>query len=487
MRKALRKLIALMALTAVLAGQAMPARAGTGFEIPGACTVRTDTGAESIVKTFDYDYEGNTYYSLRDVAMALKGTEKAFSLGVTRSAVSVNPGGAYAPVGGENAPWRDGSTRKISLRKNDFQIGGEEVVYYSIIAYLPSGYYDCFLAAADLALVLDVDIALSGADALEIRTQDSLGISPASLEELGYFYGVNGALAGNATTGEVYYAYHGDEDYPIASTTKLMTSLLTLEALAAGRLSLEDKVFVSGGAWLLSASDDGVIPLKEGQQVPVRELLLATLLPSSNECALCLAEAVAGSEEAFVEMMNAKARELGLANTLFVNSHGLPRYMGGPIPAKRQNRMSAEDMFRLASYLLRVYPQITQMTSLKEADLETLALKVYNTNPMLQNMPEATGLKTGTTNKAGSCLVTSFTAEGGSGVQDLVVVVFGAEDTIERGRVTGLLAAYARNVLQNGMGDEPGVEKEQAILPVHAEAAVDFILRAAQGRLQGAF
>ena len=143
--------------------------------------------------------------------------------------------------------------------------------------------------------------------------------------------------------------------------------------------------------------------------------------------------------------------------------------------------MSAEDMFRLASYLLKVYPQITEITSLEEAVIESLGLEVRNTNPLLYNLPEVTGLKTGTTNKAGACLVTSLTADDGTMKHDLVVVVLGTEDSIERGRVSGLLARYALNAFYTGM-EEPGngVSQASGNLPIHAEAAVERILQTAK-------
>lgn len=131
----------------------------------------------------------------------------------------------------------------------------------------------------------------------------------------------------------------------------------------------------------MAGSGDGVVPLKAGEQITVRELLVGALLPSSNECALCLAEAIEGSEEAFVWRMNEKAQELGLSQAVFFNCNGSPVYTQDMIPAKLQNSMSAGDMFRLVSYLLKVYPQITDITSMKEATLESLDLEVKNTNP----------------------------------------------------------------------------------------------------------
>lgn len=255
-----------------------------------------------------------------------------------------------------------------------------------------------------------------------------------------------------------------------------------MEALYAGQITLEEPVTISEAVQALSASSDGVIPLEAGTQISVQELLLGTLLPSSNECALCLAEAIAGSEEVFVQMMNQKAMELGLSQAVFFNSHGLPSYTEAPIPSKRQNRMSAEDMYRLVSYLLKVYPQVTDITSMKTATLESLDLEVRNSNPLLHNLPGVTGLKTGTTNKAGACLVTSLTADDGELEHDLVVVVLGTEDSIERGRVSGLLARYALQVFYSDL-EAPEAGTTGPIfdnLPINAEAAVDWVLQTAR-------
>lgn len=476
--KKIRQKISCLILAVFLLCSLLSARVSAGYDLPGTCQAQTDTGTVCTVKTLDHDYACNTYFSLRDIAMLLKDTDKSFSLEITRNAVSMELGNVYTSVGVENAFWESSEKQDVTLRRNEFKVNGQDVFYYTFILKLPSGHYDCFMMAADLAMILDVDVAVPGEDLLEIRTQEPFCVSPAALEQAGYFYGVNGVLVGDATTGELYYTYQSDISYPIASTSKLMTCLLTMEALAAGQISLEQQITVSEAAQALAASNDGVIPLEAGGQITVRELLLGALLPSSNECALSLAEAVAGSEEVFVGMMNERARELGLSQAVFFNSHGLPSYTEDPVPAKRQNRMSAEDMFRLVSYLLRVYPQITDITSRQEATLESLDLEVRNSNPLLRNMPEVTGLKTGTTNKAGACLVTSLTAGDGLAEHDLVVIVLGTEDSAERGRVSGLLARYALQAFHTGA--EKPETGGAADLPVHAEAAVDQILRTAK-------
>ena len=473
-----------LVLSVILVCSILPVKAAAGYEIPGICQVQTDTGDTCTVKTLDHSYDYNTYLSLRDIAMLLKDTDKPFSLEITNNTVFLNTGGAYTPVGVENTSWEDGEIPDVSLRRNEFNVNGQEVFYYTLIMKLPSGDYDCFMMAADLAMILDVDITVPGAGTLLIHTMEPLGISPFSLEEAGYFYGVNSVLVGDATTGEIYYRYQSDVSYPIASTSKLMTCLLAMDAISAGQITLEEPVTISDAIQALSASGDGVIPLEAGEQITVRDLLVGTLLPSSNECALCLAEAIAGSEEVFVGMMNQKAQELELSQAVFFNCNGLPSYTEDFIPVKRQNSMSAEDMFRLVSYLLKVYPQVTDITSLEEATLETLDLEVHNTNPLLYNLPEATGLKTGTTNKAGACLVTSLSADDGSMEHDLVVIVLGTEDSIERGRVSGLLARYALNAFKTGREETQSGAMAQASgsSPMHAEAVVDRIIQTARKR-----
>ena len=483
MKTILQKISSLI-LSVTLICSLLPIRAEASFEIPGTCRVETDAGDAGTVKTLDYAYEDNTYFSLRDIAVLLKDTDKSFSLEVTGNTVSLDTGNVYEPLEVENIPWEEDENPDIALRRNEFKVNEEEVFYYTLIMQLSSGDYDCFMMAADLAMILDVNITVPAAGSLQIHTQESFNISPAALEKAGYFYGVNSVLAGDATTGEIYYRYQSDAPYPIASTSKLMTCLLAMEAISEGRLTLDESVTISDAVQALADSSDGVIPLKAGEQITVQELLVGALLPSSNECALCLAESIAGSEEAFVEMMNQKAQELGLSRTIFYNSNGLPSYTEDFVPAKRQNSMSAEDMFRLVSYLLKVYPQITDITSMEEASIESLDLEVKNTNPLLRNLPEVTGLKTGTTNRAGACLVTSLTADDGNLEHDLVVIVLGTEDSIERGRVSGLLARYALHTFNTGIAEsESGVsDRPPGNLPTHAEAAVDLIIGTARNR-----
>ena len=193
MKTTLQKICSLI-LSVVLICFLLPVRADASYEIPGTCQVQADTGAAYTVKTLDYSYDHNAYFSLRDIAVILNGTDKSFSLEVTKNAVSLNKGGAYTPVGEENVPWEDSENPDISLRRNEFKVDGQEVRYYTLIMTLPSGHYDCFMMAADLAMILDVDITAPSAGTLQINTQTPFCISPADLEQEGYFYGVNSCI-----------------------------------------------------------------------------------------------------------------------------------------------------------------------------------------------------------------------------------------------------------------------------------------------------
>lgn len=191
----------------------------------------------------------------------------------------------HASRGGER-PWEISENPDISLRRNEFKVNGQKVFYYTMITALPSGDYDCFMMAADFAMILDVDVSVPSAGVLQIHTQTPFGISPAALEQAGYFYGVNGVLAGDATTGEIYYQYQSGNAYPIASTSKLMTCLLTMDALSSGQISLDQTVTVSESVRALSESDDGVIPLKPGSRLRCRSFNRGASAVQQRVCAV---------------------------------------------------------------------------------------------------------------------------------------------------------------------------------------------------------
>lgn len=132
MKKNLQRLSCYI-LSIILVCAILPFRADASYEIVGLCQVQTDVSATGTVKTLDYSYDNNTYFSLRDIAMILKDSGKSFSLEVTKNAIALNVGDVYTPVGVENAPWEISENPDISLRRNEFKVNGQKVFYYTMI------------------------------------------------------------------------------------------------------------------------------------------------------------------------------------------------------------------------------------------------------------------------------------------------------------------------------------------------------------------
>ena len=185
--------------------------------------------------------------------------------------------------------------------------------------------------------------------------------------------------------------------------------------------------------------------LAQGRAYPFRELLAAMLLASSNECALALAEHLDGSEALFVEHMNLKARELGMESAHFYNPHGLPGYLPGAITNKSQNVMSARDLFLLCQILLRDYPEITGITRQQFGSMPSLKYITANSNALVFNLEGCSGLKTGSTNKAGSCLVATLPVTVGGETHTAVAIVLGSEGPDNRNQAAEILLRYARD------------------------------------------
>lgn len=453
-----------------------------------------DGGEAHTVKALHYLYGNNRYVSLRDVAFALNGGAKSFSLSIGNDAVTITPGAAYTPAGGEGQGFPEQSSggapyrfTTYALQVNPIVCDGRTVRYPNFLGTNPNGVADCYMSVTDLAMMMDLDLTVSG-EGMALNTAGQYHIDLERLREDGFYCEVHSALVGDADTGEIYAAWEPDLNVPIASTTKLMTVLCLLDAAAAGEMTLEDSVTIPPEAAALSTSEDGVLPMTAGGQSNVQDLLRGMLLPSSNECALALAIHLDGSEEAFVARMNRTAREIGLSDSaVFYNCHGLPTFTDSLAATKVQNHMTARDMFLLCSHLLHKYPQVTELTSLKTARLETLNADVGNSNPLLYNMPGVVGLKTGTTNMSGLCLVSAMEAQDQQGVtHTLLALEFGAEDGTIRVTFSEELMHYAMQRLQGGSpalaeaeGEDAPDEEESASIPDNAEDLMRLLLKAA--------
>ena len=198
-------------------------------------------------------------------------------------------------------------------------------------------------------------------------------------------------------TGTVLFSKGEHEKLEPASVTKIMTILLTMEAIDSGQLSYDTVITASAHACSMGGSQ---IWLKEGEQLTVDEMLKAVCVVSANDCAVALAEQLAGSEEAFVDRMNQRAGELGMEDTTFKNATGLPA---------EGHVTSAHDIALMSRELILRHPDIRKYTTIWMDTLRGGASQLVNTNKLIRFYPGATGLKTGSTSTARYCL--SATAE----------------------------------------------------------------------------
>ena len=414
----------------------------THNELEDLTLVRYD-GEEFLIRTIHYDYGNNRYISLRDTASALAGTDKHFDVSISSEQTTIMTGVDYVPIGGENTEFDEEEYETGGIRINPISIDDRDCMYYSFAGKNSEGERDLYISITDLAMALDIDLHLdTESDRLKMGDGGFRLDMDESISQ-GLYDEVSSALVGDATTGEIFTSFNEDVSVPCASTTKLMTYLCIMDAVSAGEMSLDDTVFISANAADLSQTSDGVIRMEEGQSAKAKELLYGLLLPSSNESALALAEHLDGSEDAFVERMNMKVKELNLSEaTYFYNCHGLPEYSDTVVASKIQNHISASDMFILASHILNKYPEVREITSTRKYKMEDFKIEVSNTNPLLYNMPGIVGLKTGTTKASGASLVAAYDLETDGGVHTIVAIEYGAEDAASRNTVTEILIRY---------------------------------------------
>ena len=217
-------------------------------------------------------------------------------------------------------------------------------------------------------------------------------------------------------TGNILYEKNSHEKREPASVTKVMTMLLVMEAIDSGKLSYDDMVTVSAHASSMGGSQ---VYMKEYEQMTVHDMLKAVAVVSANDGSVALAEHLAGSEDAFVAMMNQRAAELGMADTCFVNCTGLPA---------AGHLTSAYDIALMSRELILNHPDIRQFTTIWMDTIRDGAFQLSNTNKLVRFYEGATGLKTGSTDAARFCL--SATAERGG--MELIAVVLGAETSEKR-------------------------------------------------------
>jgi D-alanyl-D-alanine carboxypeptidase (penicillin-binding protein 5/6) len=209
-----------------------------------------------------------------------------------------------------------------------------------------------------------------------------------------------------------------------ASLTKLMTAYIVFQELAAGKLKLDEQVMVSEHAW---RSEGSRTFIELGKPVSIQDLILGMIVQSGNDATIALAERIAGTEETFAQMMNANAKRLGMVGSHFDNSSGLP---------SPQHYTTSRDLSLLANAMIREYPQYYKWFSVRE--FEHNGIKQQNRNGLLEKDPTVDGLKTGHTDSAGYCLVTSALRDG----MRLVSVVMGSTSMKARENASAALLNY---------------------------------------------
>lgn len=231
----------------------------------------------------------------------------------------------------------------------------------------------------------------------------------------------------DAYSGDVLIEQNADERLDPASLTKLMTAYIADYELAQGNIGMQDNVIVSNNAWAQKFPGSSVMFLEPNKPVTVKELLQGVSISSGNDATVALAEHIAGSESAFVDIMNQHAQLLGLNNTHFENPHGL---------SSDAHYSSARDMALLAKEIIVRFPENYKIYAEKEFTYN--GIRQTNRNRLLWRDPDVDGLKTGHTNRAGYCLVASAKKQD----MRLIAVIMGAKTDEIRFQETQKLFSY---------------------------------------------
>lgn len=285
----------------------------------------------------------------------------------------------------------------------------------------------------------------SGADAA-ISENGKQSIVPAGTND--FDVPCAAAILIDEDSGTVLYEKNADEQRPIASITKVMTLLLTFEALEEGKISLEDYVPISEHAYSMGGSQ---IWLEPGEQMTLNDMLKAICVSSANDAAVAVAEYVGGSEPAFVQKMNEKAAALGMTQTHFENACGLDQ---------EGHLSSARDVAIMSREMLLNHTEVRDYCSIWTDTLRDGTTQLVNTNKLLKSYSGITGLKTGTTSKAGVCISASAERDN----LRLIAVVLGSASGKERFEAATALLDYGFANYENAVAELP--EDAPVTLPV---------------------
>jgi D-alanyl-D-alanine carboxypeptidase (penicillin-binding protein 5/6) len=246
----------------------------------------------------------------------------------------------------------------------------------------------------------------------------------------------------DAASGEVLVEHNADLPLPPASLTKLMTSYVLTAEIASGRVSNDDMVVISENAWSQNPVFNGssLMWIEPGKDVSIADLHRGIVVSSGNDATVAVAEHVAGNEAAFADMMNAHAEALGMVDSYFVNSHGLP---------DPDHLTTARDLATLSQALITRFPEEYKLY--KEPEFTYNDIRQYNRNTLMAEDASVDGLKTGHTQEAGYCLVASAKRRG----MRLISVVMGTRSTNARKNETRSLLNYGFRFFETSTFYEP--------------------------------
>lgn len=283
---------------------------------------------------------------------------------------------------------------------------------------------------------------ISGNEAATDRNASDLYREP--MGDPGFDPDCKSCILMEASTGRILYEKNAQEALPPASVTKIMTLLLVMEAIDAGKLHLDDMISASAHACSMGGSQ---IYLKENEQMRAEDMIKSVVIASANDAAVALAEHIMGSEEAFVKAMNKRAQELGMRNTVFENTNGLD-------DTAQNHKTSAEDI-AIMSRALIAHKLILTYSSIWMDTIREGAFGLTNTNRLVRFYKGCNGLKTGSTAKAGFCV--SATAQRDE--MTLICVIMGAETRDKRNATAAALLDWG--FANYGLYSDPGGVTDQ--------------------------
>lgn len=249
---------------------------------------------------------------------------------------------------------------------------------------------------------------------------------------------VKAYIIGNEENGDIYYEKDSTTPYPIASLSKLMTYLIVKEKIDEGKLSLDQEVTVGEEAAKFHSWEYSYLGLDEGEVYTIEELLQGLMVVSGNDCAYQLAVTVSDSESEFARLMNMKAGELGLDSQVYYNASGVQTESGN------QNSSSAKDLYVLSKYIIEKYPEVLEYSKVRKIEDKRREIDVNSTIPLIGEIPGVDGLKTGSTEEAGYCLVSTVDMKEIDSKDDFrtIAVLLGADQKDTRDKAMSDLIYY---------------------------------------------